>query len=92
MTMTITKNKNIELESCKNQILFIEKNIERANIKLDLAIEMEEKSKVKELNKTIDFGLNKIKEIVSIQSESMKLDYNLVMDLIFDREYTLQNN
>jgi hypothetical protein len=90
--MTLTVQQNNELDSLKDIILNIEKNIEKSQTNLELDQELEQSDDIKKYEKSIDFGLKEIKKMVSIQAEAMKLDYNLVLDLIFDREYTLGNN
>ena len=87
--MILTKTQNNELDSLKNRILFIEKNINNSQSNLELAINLEAISEIKKNEKAIAFGLKEINNMVTIQSEAMKLEYNLVIDLIFDREYTL---
>ena len=79
-----------ELDSLKGSILRIEKNIESAQCSLLLAVELDNKKEAKKLDKSIEFGLKEIRTMVRIQAQSMKLEYDLVLDLIFEREETLK--
>lgn len=88
--MILTKTQNKELDSLKNQIETIERNIENAQIQLNIAFDLEDTEKVKSIEKAIEYGNNQIKNMVNTQAISMKLDVNIVLDLIFDRECTLQ--
>lgn len=87
--MKLTKTQNSELDSLKEKILFIEKNINNAQCNLEIAIDLEDTAEIKKNENAIAFGLKEINNMVTIQSKTMKLEYNLVLDLIFDREYTL---
>lgn len=87
--MKLSKETIKELDSLKQKIERIESNIGNAKSGLELATELENIEEIKELNNAIEFGLREIKGMVEIQAESMKLEFNLVLDLIFDREYTL---
>lgn len=88
--MTLTKAQNKELDSLKNHIETIEKKIEKAKDNMATSIEFDDKSAASKFEKAINFGYNKIEKMVGIQSQSMKLEYDLVLDLIFDREHTLE--
>ena len=85
--MELTKLQNAELDSLKDRIELIEKNIENADIQLQLAQENSEDTT--SIMKAIDSGLDSIDKMVGIQAESMGLSHDNVIDLIFDREYTL---
>jgi len=87
--MTLTKIQNEELDSLKSTIEYIEKNIESARINLDIANDLNDVKEINKISKAIEFGESDIKNKVRTMSLSMKLEYNLVLDLIFDREYTL---
>ena len=88
--MKLSSKTNKELDALKNGILYTEKLISNAKIQLELALEIDDlESNLNKLEKSIEFGYSEIKRNVSIQAESMKLEYNLVLDLIFDRENTL---
>ena len=89
--MTLTEKQNKELDSLKNKIETIERNIENAQTNLEIAQELEDTKKVNSIEKAIEFGHMQIKNMLNIQAKAMKLDVNLVLDLIFDREYTLTN-
>jgi len=88
--MELTKSQNKELDSLKDSILMIERNINNAQTELEIAFDCEDDKKVSKIEKAIDFGTKEIYRIVKTQSESMKLEFNLVMDLIFYRKETLE--
>lgn len=87
--MTLTETQNKELDSLKNKIETIERNIENAQTSLKIAQELEDTKKVNSIENAIEFGYMQINNMLNIQAKDMKLDVNLVLDLIFDREYTL---
>lgn len=87
--MTLTNKINNELDACKADILRIEKLVENAQTKVEIARDCENDKDVNFFQNLINIGLEEVKNIVSIQAQSMKLDYNTMLDLIFDREYTL---
>ena len=89
--MKISKQQNQELDSLKSSIEYIEKNIEIAKIDRELAMDLDNLDEIKKNDKAIDYGLESIRKKIQIQSEAMKLEFNLVVDLIFDRNYTLEN-
>lgn len=88
--MILTKNQISELDSLKKSILFTESVIDKAKTNLEIAIDCNDKEKIKSTERAIKFGSNKINKQVTIQALSMNLEYNLVLDLIFDRENTLE--
>ena len=69
--------------------LKIERNIENAQTNLEIAQDLEDVKKVNSIENAIEFGHMQIKNMINIQAEAMRLEINLVLDLIFDREYTL---
>lgn len=87
--MKLTKKQNEELDSIKSRIEAIEKNMQNSREEIEFAVEVEDYKKARTLENSIEFGDMKIRNMVRIQSEAMKLEFNLVLDLIFDREYTL---
>lgn len=87
--MILTKIQNEELDSLKNNIETIERNIENAQTNLEIAKELEDTKKVNSIENAIEFGHMQIKNMLKIQAKAMSLDINLVIDLTFDREYTL---
>lgn len=88
--MTLTKTQNKELDNLKNYIESLERNMQKAQIDLEIAEDTKIKDDIKKCEKAIAFGEQEIKRMVTHQSISLKLEYNLVLDLIFDREYTLE--
>jgi hypothetical protein len=87
--MTLTKTQHQELDSCKSSILRIESILESAQNQLEIAIELEDKEDIKKFNRVLEACVSQRKDITRIQAESMHLEYDLVVDLIFDRENTL---
>lgn len=88
--MELTKELNKELDSCKQEILRIESLIEKATIALDLYIDKENTNEYSKAEDQIKFGNKKIRSIVSCQAESLGVPYDVCLDLIFDREYTVE--
>jgi len=88
--MKLTKEKHKELDSCKQVILRTESLIEKAEIALDLYIDTENTKEYTKALDMIDFGSKKIRNIINAQSLSLNIPYNVCVDLIFDREHTLE--
>ena len=88
--MKLTKEQNSELDSCKYRIEYLENLIEKANIALDLYIDTENTSEYTKALDMVEQGNNYIRSIVSAQAKTMNVPYNLCLDLIFDREYTVE--
>lgn len=88
--MILTKKQNKELDSIKNRIEYVELNIKKAQTALDIAQELSDTKKVILLENAIELGCTKIQNMLEMQAKSMKLDINLVLNLVFDREYTLK--
>ncbi len=87
--MTLTAKQNKELDSLKIKIESIERKIENAKSLLSIAMDIEDTERMKQIDKSIDFGFEGINKMVIIQCEVMNMEYNSMINLIFDREYTL---
>ena len=88
--MTITVAQNKELDSLKSNIETIENNLCNARGHLLIAMEFGDVEDQSKYETAIDFGHKQINKIVTVQAQAMKLEYNLLLDLIFDREHTLE--
>ena len=88
--MTLTKIQHQELDSLRSQIIAIEKRIDNTSCQLDLAIEFGDVAEISKLESVMSYGWTYIERKITIQAESMKLEYTLMVDLIFDREHTLK--
>ena len=89
--MKLTKVQNQELDNCKQHIEYIERNKENAYEKLEIARDIEDSKEVARLEKLYEDAKNEIASIIKMQAQSMKMDFDLMVDLIFDREYTIAN-
>ena len=87
--MKLTKKQSKELDSCKQRIERLESLIEKANIALDLYIDTENTSEYTKALNMIEQGNKDIINIVSAQSKSMHVPYDICLDLIFDRQHIL---
>lgn len=85
----VTKKQLKELDKLKSTIEGLEARIAK-NLDLRVvAIELENNKQISSIDKATSYAYKQIKKSVSIQAESMGVDYDLVIDLMFNREYTI---
>jgi len=88
--MTLSRTTIDELNSIKGKIERLENLMASMQTELEIAYDLDDKSKIKDLESKIELADNKIKHTIDIQAKVMRLDPVLVLDLVFDREETLK--
>jgi len=87
--MELTRQQNRSLDALKNQLLDLESKMSNMKEMMDLSTELNDLDKWKECDSIYETLNKKHVELVSHQSQSWGLDSYLMLDLIFDREHTL---
>ena len=88
--MKLTTEQNQKLDSLKSQLERLEDRMRSAAEEMDLAIDLEDDKRCNEYSNIYSLLEEEHISLVQIESKSWGIKPTLMLDLIFDREYTLK--